>query len=258
MTTGHHAYHPQFAGTFDDDSTQWQGLAAYFDLARAESMDLSNDPRFFSGNVIDKRLEAFGKLTLISGLMLGTSMGQCFSLKKDMNLAFQLPPIGFIQLLGFGLQMLCTFLCIISLYTIAHQLFYTYRLMTSGPTGFEAASMFYLNKTMTMWRHFAIKCLLNGLWVFILSSGVQLFSKFYKDAEATHDIDKPALDMKVHFVIGFIVFLCYGGVTLFLCMLRRHHLSAFRQYYQVIKAKSQPITDTMRDMQHRAGLVLDT
>jgi len=259
MTTGHHAYHPEFAGTFDDDNGQWQELAAYFDLARAESMDLSNDPRFFSGNVIDKRLQAFGGLSIISGLMLGTSMGQCFSLKKDMDLTWEFPFMGYIQLLGFCLQMLCTFLCVIALYTIAHQLFYTFRLMTSGPTGFEAASMFYLNKTMTMWRHFSIKCLLNGLWVFILSSGVQLLSKFYKDAEATQDYpDEPELDMKVHTILGFIVCCCFTSATCFLCQLRKHHLQAFREYYQVIKMKSQPITDTMRDMQHRAGLVLDT
>lgn len=257
--SGGPSYHQEFAGAYDTESSAWQGMAVYFDLARADSMDLSNDPRFFSGNVIDKRLKAFGGLSIISGLMLGTSMKQCFSLKKDMDFTWAPPYMGYIQLLGFMMQMCCTFMCVIALYTVAHQLFYTFRLMTSGPTGFELASMFYLNKTITMWRHFAVKCLLNGLSLFILSSGVQLFVKFYKDAESTqkHRIE-PMLDLDVHLGIASLVLACFCGCACFLCMLRNHHLSAFREQYQAIKGTTRPITDTTRDMGHRGGFNLDT
>merc|ERR1711990_1401259 len=115
----------------------------------AESMELQNDPRFFSGNVINKRLAAFGKLSIVSGLMLGTSMGQLFSLKKNMDFSERHPLYGCIaywQITGFFIQMCVTFMCITALYIICHQMFYTFRLMTAGPTGFEMASMFYLTK----------------------------------------------------------------------------------------------------------------
>merc|ERR1719337_844018 len=117
--------------------------------------------------------------------MLGTSMGQLFSLKKNMDFTKWHAIFGCLgvwELVGFLLQMMVTFMCLISLYTICHQLFYTIRLMTAGPTGFELASIFYLTKTIVMWRHFAIKCLLNGLGLFLVSSGITLFVKFIKDA----------------------------------------------------------------------------
>merc|ERR1719230_842244 len=89
------------------------------------------------------------------------------------------------QFAGFLLEMIVSFMCLISLYTICHQLFYIFRLMTAGPTGFELASMFYLTKSIVMWRHIAIKALLNGLILFLVSSGITLFVKFIKDAATT-------------------------------------------------------------------------
>jgi len=226
-----------------------------FGLTRAESMEISNDPRFFHSNVIDKRLKAFGGLSIVSGLMLGTSMGQCFSLPKTMDFSLEWPYMGWVQMVGFLLQMSCTFMCIVSLYTVAHQFFYTYRLMTSGPTGFESASMFYLNKTVVMWRHFAIKCLFNGLWMFIFASGTQLIVKFYKDAVSSHkDFVQPELDLNVHLMLAFFVLACFLGCAAFLWLLRYHHLSAFQHYYDKCHQQASPITMTQRDMSLRGSL----
>lgn len=254
-TTGTMAYHQVHAGSYDVEDSAWQTFARQFDLARSESMEISNDPRFFSGNVIEKRLKAFGGLSIVSGLMLGTSMSQCFSLPKDMDFSLTFPFMGYVQMVGFCLQMSCTFMCIISLYTVAHQFFYTYRLMTSGPTGFEAASMFYLNKTIVMWRHFAIKCLFNGLWMFIFASGTQILVKFYKDAVNSHpDYKDPELDMDVHLALATFVLACFLGCAMFLCQLRLHHTAAFAHYYDTCQGHAQPITQTNRDMQTRGSL----
>merc|ERR1719327_1235384 len=163
------------------------GCISNIGLARDESMDVSNDPRFFAKNVMDKRLAAFKSLTIVSSLMFGTSLGQCFKLKKDMNFHRLDPYVGSIalwQAVGFILSVMVAVMCLLALYVIAHQLFYTYRLMTAGPTGFEQASVFYLTRVITMWRHLAIKCLFNGLWMFIFLVGVQLFVIFYKDADS--------------------------------------------------------------------------
>lgn len=229
-------------------------LAEGLNLVRTDSMELQNDPRFFHGNVIDKRLKAFHGLTIISGLMLGTSMGALFSLKKDFTLQAIFPYVGYMQTAGFLLQMSVAFMNIIALYVIAHQMYYTQRLVTSGPCGFEAASMFYLNKTITMWRHFSIKCLMNGLWVFILSAGIQLWCKFYKDAERTHEhIKETKINLDTHLKIGFFVCGCFTCCSLFLILLRKHHVHAFREHYTTCHSKSKPMLDTMRSMQTRAG-----
>merc|ERR1712100_642390 len=177
-----------------------------------------------------------------------------FALKKNMDFSkceMPIGPIGWIQFAGFCMQMTVTFMCLLSLYTICHQLFYTYRLMTVGPTGFEMASMFYLTKSIVMWRHFAIKCLLNGLSLFVLSSGVTLYVKFIKDASAgpakiiilnvnggssTEDMVpvgldiKSPLDQRIHTMLAYFVLLCFLGVSSLLYTIRKHHLQAFRDH----------------------------
>jgi len=155
-------------------------------ISRADSMHVTNDPRFFAGNVMDKRLSALKTLTLVSSIMFGTALGQCFALKKDMD--FSKISIGVFdlavwQLIAFFLALLVSIQCLLSLYIIAMQLFFTYRLMTAGTLGFDIAAVFYLTRTITMWRHLAIKALFNGLMKFLILVGIQMFVTFYKDAD---------------------------------------------------------------------------
>eukprot|EP00929_Paragymnodinium_shiwhaense_P035716 TRINITY_DN1924_c0_g1_i1.p1 TRINITY_DN1924_c0_g1~~TRINITY_DN1924_c0_g1_i1.p1 ORF type:complete len:259 (+),score=68.84 TRINITY_DN1924_c0_g1_i1:168-944(+) len=258
MSQQPYQYHADLVGTYDNEVGFFHSVANGLGLARAVSMDMNNDPRFFSGNIVDKRLAAFGSLSIVSGLMLGTSMKQCLKLDKDFDMSLEWPFIGWFQLCGFIMQMTVTALCLISLYVIAHQLFYTYRLMTSGPTGFECACVFYLNKYIVMWRHFSIKCLLNGLWLFITSSGFQLFGKFYVDALATHHPPKKRLDMTTHAIMATVVLVLFVLLAIFLCRIRVHHLEAFKEQYQNIKGEVRPISETMHVMAHRGSLDLET
>lgn len=251
-------YDSSFASAYDSTTGGLQQFALSTGMLRAESMDLNNDPRFFSGNVIDKRLGAFGSLSIVSGLMLGTSMSQCFGLSKDFDLTPEWPYIGYFQLVGFILQMSVTFMCLIALYVTAHQLFYTFRLMTSGPTGFECASVFYLSRAVVMWRHFSIKCLFNGLWIFMLSSGFQLLGKFYKDALETHDPPKAQLRMDLALNMAIGVAVCFTAMAVLLYVIRAQHLTAFREQYTNIKAISRPIADTARFMAMRGPDALET
>lgn len=247
-------------------------------LAREDSMDLVNDPRFFHGNVINKRLAAFNKLTVVSSLMLGTSMGQLFKLKKNMNFDEFVDgwlPMGWIQFTGLLINGVVAFSCLTSVYIMAHQIFYTYRLLTAGPTGFEQASMFYLNRTVCVWRHFAIKCLFNSLWLFIIATGFLVFVTFYKDAaaknkgpmhilimnDAVTELREPHVDklsIAVHMAAGTVVlaiFLCFGC---FLIWIRRAHSMAFQRHYHYAQTISMPLMNQTRGMSSRAGLGIDT
>jgi len=150
---------------------------------RSNSMELTNDPRFFTNNVIDKRLAALKNLTIVSSLMVGTSMSQLFKLKKEWNFGAggYCWITGFAQLGAFFLQMIVAFMCLVSLYVMCQQLYHIYRLMTSGPTGVESAGKYYLEPSITLWRHTAVRSLLNGLILFVFASGAILFNKFIKD-----------------------------------------------------------------------------
>lgn len=273
--------------SFDEADASLAGCAISMGLARAESMDVANDPRFFAKNVMDKRLGAFKSLTIVSSLMFGTSLGQCFKLKKNMNFAEMQPYVGNIaawQFAGFVLSVVVAVMCLLSLYVIAHQLFYTYRLMTAGPTGFEQASVFYLTRVITMWRHLAIKCLFNGLWMFIFLVGIQLFVKFYKDADSekssTHMIwalnldagtsrnatlihldSHHKLDMKAHSILAYFILFIYLACTVMLCIVRKQHMTVFQENYKAVKGMTNPIENTMRQMAYRnsaANRLLET
>lgn len=254
-------------------------------LVRSESMDVTNDPRFFAGNVMDKRLSAFKSLTLVSSIMFGTALGQCFSLKKDFDLSKWDPYVGNVaalQVLSFFLALTVAIQCLLSLYIIAQQLFYTYRLMTAGSLGFDIAAVFYLTRTITWWRHMAIKFLFNGLLKFLVFVGIQLFVKFFKDADhvmakketamvvnmqggtaiATDliHLDKPVhkLDMRVHVAIGYVAFAICTIVACVMIVIRRQHMAVFEENYEHCTRLTHPIERTVANMGARNTGWLET
>jgi len=275
---------PGMHQAFDETDTRLVECASTFGFARDHSMDVSNDPRFFAKSVMDKRLGAFKSLTIVSTLMFGTSLGQCFKLKKNMDFSKWDPLVGYIgiwQLVSFGISVAVAVMCLLSLYVIAHQLFYANRLITSGPTGFEQASMFYLTRVIVMWRHRAIKYLFNGLWLFMFLIGIQLFCTFYKDADAK--ISKPhmvfiknvvngtgmdeaafeshkahKLNMMVHSILAYLVLGVFLGCAFLLYKVRCHHLAVFQRNYSEIKVMTQPLMSTLRMMAQRSSHQLET
>jgi len=257
----------------------------FLGLARSESMAVSNDPRFFAKNVMDKRMGAFAGLAFVSSLMLGISLKQCFSLKTNMDFSKWEPLVGCLaiwEMVAFclGLSVVC--LCLISLYVVAHQLFYTYRLITAGPTGFEQASLFYLSSIITMWRHLAIKALFNGLWMFVLMIGTQLFVKFIEDAKsvgnhppegvtvvnmaADGSLEKPVLnpdkhhklDMNWHSSLAYVVFGLMTSFAILLFIIRRQHLVVFHQNYQMCKPRTRPIENMVQGVWMRSVGFVET
>lgn len=264
---------------YEGHHAEYDDLGFLSNFVRAESMDLVNDPRYFTSNVIDKRLGAFGKLSVVSSLMLGTSFGQMFALKKDMNFEefeFGVVPMGWMQFLAFTIQMNVAFMCLMAIYVIVHQVFYTYRLMTAGPHGFEQASMFYLSKQMCTWRHLAIRCIFNGLWLYMVASGLLIFVKFFKDAKSANGGPKkvvllnapptspsaPAheetLSLEGHTILGgclLLVFLCFACLLL---KVRSEHLSSFKKHYSLAHELTHGLMHSHYEMSHRAGISVDT
>lgn len=264
-----------------ENSWIWTTMAG---MVRAESMNVGNDPRFFAANVMDKRLAAFKVLTIVNSLMFGTAIKQCFTLKKDMDFSKFEPmvfSIAYWQIGSFFLDVCIAIMCLLSLYIIAHQLFYSYRLMTAGPSGFDQAAIFYLTRSVTMWRHFAIKCLFNGLLMFLALVSVQLLVQFYKDADHTKQhyeevvilnlrdgLSTPKaqvvipvhhkLTMSVHVALGYLVLIICVATAVVMIYIRKQHLSVFRENYAFCTHKTIKVTTTLREMSHRSGNNIET
>mmetsp|Transcript_37915 Transcript_37915/g.58983 ORF Transcript_37915/g.58983 Transcript_37915/m.58983 type:complete len:287 (+) Transcript_37915:129-989(+) len=286
MSSGDFNKHVQVAKEYDEEDKLVTNpiVCAAQMLVRADSMDVGNDPRFFAKNVMDKRLAAFKVLTLISSLMFSTALGQLFSLKKDMDFGNVRPYVGIIgywQMLSFFMCLLIAIMCLLSLYIIAHQLFFTFRLTTAGPSGFDQAAIFYLTRAMTVWRHLAIKCLFNGLFLFLAVVGIQLFVKFYKDAaskkhqveevmvmnmvagtsqlNAVPNIDKHTyLSIPVHVAIGYLVLFICVVTSMIMIKIRWEHVAVFEENYNYCSGRTVQVSSLLRTMASRSKSNVET
>jgi len=154
-----------------------------------KSMDLTNDPRFFTPNIIEKRLFAFnGPVALIAGLLTTTALNKLFTLVKAFNFGLcekGVPPDvifqGLVQICAFALMSTILFMSLFSTLVCVYQAYFTYRLMTAGTNGFELAKRFYLHPEMTMKRHRAVNLLGWGLVLLLVASGGMLYAKFSEE-----------------------------------------------------------------------------
>lgn len=247
-----------------------------FDL-RDTSMDIHNDPRFFKNSVIEKRLGAFKSLTIVNTLQFGTALKFLNETPKDFDFRKSDPlagNIGVWEVVAFLLCIVVSFMSMLPLYVLVHQIFYTTRLETIGPAGFEHASQFYLTRTIVLWRHLALSCMFNGLWVFLALVGIQYFLLFWDGANkevwsphqlyvtnmvngstANATVQFPGhhkLDMTIH------SFIAYGGAAAFFIILivlyrvRLDHVNCFKLHYAQANLKSAPLEKALNEMSQRA------
>jgi len=225
-------------------------------FAHSESMDLTNDPRFFTGNVVDKRLDAFSQLSVISGLMVGVALSEANSMKKDILWSHYNHYLkdATLQLVGFFLMTFVLFFNAVATYVGVAQPYHTYRLMTSGPTGFEAATSYYLNRNIAWWRHFAVRFMLISLPILACSTGIRLVVKFDKDAAKGPDL--PREPQKAARIVGSIVLALYVTMAIILWYLHWKHSSIFSERYMKMMspvASGQSYCDTLTQTYKRTG-----
>merc|ERR1719343_1477834 len=77
------------------------------------------------------------------------------------------------------------FMNVFTTYVCVAQVYFVYRLMTAGPTGFEMASSFYLNPNIAFWRHAGVKTLLISLPTFVVGSAFRMLKHF--DTDMPHE-----------------------------------------------------------------------
>jgi len=197
--------------------------------------------------VLKYRLAAFHGIAVVGGLMLKNSMDTVFKMEKAMTIN-PLKWDGFIQLLSFTLLTFVLFANVLSIYIGVAQPYHTIRLMTAGPTGYEIAASYYLNKNVVAYRHLAIKTMLVSLPVFLVSSGLRLMGLFDNEYQGDkEDALHPSCNPKGKSdpctpadvpwearLQGILFFLLFTIVALTLYYIHRVHFSVFRDRYAAL------------------------
>jgi len=239
-----------------EDNCPMERGDSFLDISSNRSMQLVNDPRFMATNIIDKRLGAFDKMGVISGLLTGTALEACFRLTKYLNFGICVPAEAhtvvesIVQLVSFVIMSSILFMSLYSTLVSVYQAYYTYRLMTAGANGFELARTFYLDPVMVKKRHRAVKLLGWGLLLLMISSGGMLYAKFSKegdflDSAADSSGKGPSAGlidcMKLHWIfqivnpLGLATFVgfAWGSVFLYYKVVHRHKVLFDRLYAKV-------------------------
>jgi len=223
---------PNFAGTYDEPT----GLAGFIEssgVVRSDSMDVVNDPRFFQDNVINYRLAAFSGLSVVSGLLVQNCMNQLFMMNKNMQIFTKnhsiFHPMGILQLVSFLMLIVILGLNMLATYVGVAQPYHTIRLMTAGPTGFDSAASYYLNRNIVAFRHAAIRGLLTSLPLYILQMGIRLMVKFDRDTSK-----RPSMTTYTPFdsrLQGIACCLLMMAMSIGLYSIHLKHFAIFRDRY---------------------------
>jgi len=221
-----------FGGSFEEPG----GIAGFMEstgVVRSDSMDVVNDPRFFQDNVINYRLAAFAGLSVVSGLLVQNCMDQLFDMDKNMQIFTQhhriFHPNGILQLIAFLLLIIILGMNMLATYVGVAQPYHTIRLMTAGPTGFDAAASYYLNRNIVTFRHAAIRSMLTSLPLYILQMAIRLVVKFDR---ATIDPLPPPTDTPWDSRIQGIIFaVVMAAMALALWWIHLKHFAIFRDRY---------------------------
>ncbi|CAE8599596.1 unnamed protein product [Polarella glacialis] len=220
-----------FGGSHSELAFGLRMMEDHVGLVNSESMDLSNDPRFFQASNLDKRLQALSGLSVVSGLMVGTC-SEVISMKKDINfVTFE----GITQFVAFTLMSVTLFLNILATYVGVAQIYHSYRLETSGPTGFEMAASYYLNPNICAWRHLSVKAMLTGLAVFMIATGMRVAVNFERNIQKSEFPNKVTTHvLAAAFGGGYIL----AGVLVY--WVHKQHHTVFTENYESVRNREGP------------------
>jgi hypothetical protein len=217
-------------------------------LVRADSMDITNDPRFFNDNVLNYRLAAFSGLSVVSGLMTQNCIDQLFGMSKVMPIFNHVDAFknvdGILQLVSFLLLIIILFCNILATYVGVAQPYHTIRLMTAGPTGFDAAASYYLNRNIVSWRHLAIKGMLQSLPLYIFQMALRLVVKF--DRETAKEMHLPKVTPLHSFIQGIAFCMIMQMLAATLYWVHIKHFNIFRERYEVMTEMTKPMQGFMQ------------
>merc|ERR1712187_811569 len=144
---------------------------------------------------------------------------------------------------GFGITFVCLQMDVVATIVLSLQKWFTYRLMTAGPTGFELAADFYKDRNMVRWRHRAVFCVKWNMPLFLLSLGFLLYVKFYKEGNPKPGGEPTVETSRIYQVLAVSVLLSFLASFFLTASIVMTHSSVFEANYQ----RGRPLLDKMRD-----------
>lgn len=226
-----------------DDPVQSKFLGTHFGnlpmlsvFPRAESVDLTNDPRIFGANALSGRLVAFRTISVACVFLTGLSAAQ-------MKGSLESPVMGPVQFAGLCMMTLTFLFNLFALVVLLQQIFQVYRLMTSSSIGFDFAKSYYLNPNITKLRHIAVKAFFTSLPMLISAMALKSFTHLaYKQKQL---------------IMGIVVGSLMGLWALFVMYTNHVHSKIFKDKYAVMKEHELPLLSHMKIVGGQSHLATD-
>lgn len=203
---------------------------------RAESVDLTNDPRIFGPNSLNARLVAFRAISVACVFLTGLSAAQ---IKGSLSAE----EMGALQYAGLVMMVMTFLLNLLALVILLQQIFQAYRLMTSSAIGFDFAKSYYMNQNITKMRHLAVKCFFFSQPLLIASMAIKAYINL---AFKHHDT-----------VMGIIEVVVMSAFALLIMFFNKSHGDIFKEKYAVMKLHEKPLLDHMLEVGGRSNLATD-
>jgi hypothetical protein len=146
------------------------GLPSWF--PRSMTAEVTNDPRVFNENVIEKRFSAFEAIVVAAVLLAGSSCGALLETRESESTS----PFttGY---LAVWLYLVCFSCNMVAVLILTMQYYQAYRLMTAGSTGFETCKEYYMNPSVNELRHMAAKLFFWSIPMFVIAMGVEMLHR---------------------------------------------------------------------------------
>lgn len=202
-------------------------LTSFF--PRADSMEVTNDPRMFGANVLATRMNAFHVMAVCSVLLANLSCGQMMGNEDD---EFPLTIRGVGKYFAFFTGAVVFIMNLSAAIIIIQQLFHMTRLATAGPTGFEISRSYYLNPNVLKLRHMGARLFFISLPTYLFCIGLTVYIKGggRKNLPVT---------------VPILVVLWSG--TLAITLISNKQTSIFAEKYAMCHAHENPLRDHLME-----------
>lgn len=201
---------------------------------RAVSTDLTNDPRIFGDNALNKRLVAVRSISIASAVMSGMSAA-------SMRHALMSKHMGPVQFLGLLMMSVAFGINLLDFSIMTLEFFHVYRLSTASSVGFDFGKIYYMHPRVTALRHFAMTA-------FFLNVPLMCWAMACKAWAHLADINHQLLYACISTIVLFL-----AGTGLLLVWLE--HRAVYQETYDMMVSHQQPLLSRMGEITQQEMLI---
>lgn len=197
-------------------------------------MDVFNDPRMFGDSVFKVRL---GALSIISFCSVFMGQNACTQMLKLNSKEGSLDVGEFVALCVMGTSFVINMGVVV---VVVQQVVHITRLATLGPTGFEFAKSYYLNRNVAAARHLCIDLFQVMIPVFVFGMALLVWENV--DTKGERRLALPV-----------IAVMCMSGLC-FICTQWETN-KIFNEKYRLSKIHERPLMEHLNVRHHTSEIV---